>query len=94
MSQAISASVSLVIEPLLSLQNSNLESRIFSSAKNVKFFSGSVSPGQYRVMEPGKFFSAGVLHPSPSSPGNHGDAKLGMGETQFLLDKNRFFYLI
>jgi hypothetical protein len=143
----------------LSLLNFNLESRIFFSAKKVKFFSGPVSPGQYTVsevrfiihpgtsqahpqfcmrpwarrgerflrtpspafggtpwsrrastevprqafdpaflcgkawMDPKESFPAGIPHPSPSPPGNHGDGKLGVGGRHFLLDKNRFFYL-
>ena len=51
MSQPISASVSLVIEPLLSLLYFNFKSRIFFSAKNVNFFLAPDPFGQYGVWE-------------------------------------------
>jgi hypothetical protein len=31
-------------------------------------------------MDPKESFPAGIPHPSPSPPGNHGDGKLGVGE--------------
>jgi len=31
-------------------------------------------------MDPKESYPAGIPHPSPSPPGNHGDGKLGVGE--------------
>jgi hypothetical protein len=37
-------------------------------------------------MDPKESFPAGIPHPSPSPPGNHGDGKLGVGERYSLID--------
>jgi hypothetical protein len=42
-------------------------------------------------MDPKESFPAGIPHPSPSPPGNHGDGKLGVGEGVCPLTYQHFF---